>query len=80
MYREDLTEDELIGFITRVKKALPDIPVGYVGVVDNDIRVCTHPDFQGKGLGKFMIDEAMKIWPNAEAKVKKNNKITRARW
>jgi len=30
MYREDLTEDELIAFITRVKKALPDIPVGYV--------------------------------------------------
>ena len=30
MYRKDLTEDELIEFITRVKKALPGIPVGYV--------------------------------------------------
>ncbi len=30
MYRGDLTEDELLAFIHRVKKALPDIPVGYV--------------------------------------------------
>ena len=31
--------------------------MGYVGVIDNDIRVATHPDFQGKGVGSFMIDE-----------------------
>ena len=30
MYRGDLKEAELISFINRVKKALPDIPVGYV--------------------------------------------------
>lgn len=30
MYRGDLTEDELLAFIHRVKKALPGIPVGYV--------------------------------------------------
>lgn len=31
MYREDLSEDELLDFIDRVKKAIPDsIPVGYV--------------------------------------------------
>lgn len=30
MYREDLEEHELIGFINRVKAALPDIEVGYV--------------------------------------------------
>ena len=52
------------------------VPAGYVGVVENDIRVCTHPEFQGKGVGKFMIDEIIKIWPNAEAKVKKNNRIS----
>ena len=48
-------------------------PAGFVGVVDDDIRVCTHPNFQGKGLGKFMIDECMKIWPTAYAKVKLGN-------
>ena len=48
-------------------------PVGYVGVIDNDIRVCTHPDYQGNGVGKFMIKEIIKIWPNSEAKIKINN-------
>lgn len=30
MYRQDLTEDELLAFIQQVKEALPNIPVGYV--------------------------------------------------
>lgn len=30
MYREDLSEAELLTFINEVKKAIPDIPVGYV--------------------------------------------------
>jgi GNAT superfamily N-acetyltransferase len=48
-------------------------PAGYVGVIEDDIRVCTHPDFQGLGVGKFMINECMKIWPTAYAKVKIGN-------
>ena len=48
-------------------------PAGYVGVIDDDIRVCTHPSFQGMGVGKFMINECMKIWPTAYAKVKHGN-------
>ncbi len=30
MYRDDLTEDQLLEYINRVKEALPNIPVGYV--------------------------------------------------
>jgi len=30
MYRGDLTEEELLGFIYQVKEAIPEIPVGYV--------------------------------------------------
>ena len=30
-------------------------------VIKGDIRVCTHPDFQGKGIGSFMIKELTKI-------------------
>jgi hypothetical protein len=48
-------------------------PAGYVGVIKEDIRVCTHPDFQGFGVGKFMINECVKIWPTAYAKVKHGN-------
>ena len=48
-------------------------PAGYVGVIDDDIRVATHPDFQGMGVGSFMINEIMKIQPTAFAKVKIDN-------
>jgi len=51
-------------------------PAGYIGVIEDDIRVCTHPDYQGKGVGKFMIEEAMKIWPTAEGKVKIGNEAS----
>ena len=30
MYRKDLTEDELLDFMHRVKREIPDIPMGYV--------------------------------------------------
>jgi len=30
LYREELTEDELLNYITSVKKAIPGVPVGYV--------------------------------------------------
>lgn len=48
-------------------------PVGFVGVIEDDIRVCTHPDYQGSGIGKFMINECMQIWPMALARVKIDN-------
>jgi len=46
---------------------------GYVGVINDDIRVATHPDFQGLGVGTFMINEVMKLHPTAFAKVKLEN-------
>lgn len=49
-------------------------PVGFVGVIDDDIRICTHPDHQNKGIGKFMVENIKNIWPKAFAKVKINNK------
>ena len=48
-------------------------PIGYVGVIDNDIRVATHPDYHGKGVGTFMINEIIKMYPTAIAKVKLDN-------
>lgn len=30
LYREDLSEEELLQYINRVKEAIPDVPVGYV--------------------------------------------------
>jgi ribosomal protein S18 acetylase RimI-like enzyme len=51
-------------------------PAGFIGVIDNDIRVCTHPDYQGKGVGKFMVNECMKIWTNSFAKIKVDNELS----
>jgi len=48
-------------------------PAGYVGVIEDDIRVATHPDFQGMGVGKYMINQLMSLHPNAFAKVKIDN-------
>ena len=52
-------------------------PAGYFGVIDDDIRVCVHPDFQRKGVGKFLVQECSKIWPNAFAKIKITNESSR---
>jgi exo-beta-1,3-glucanase (GH17 family) len=41
LYRNDLSVEELISFIKRVKKELPDIPVGYV---DAYYEFTDHPD------------------------------------
>jgi ribosomal protein S18 acetylase RimI-like enzyme len=51
-------------------------PVGYVGVIEGDIRVCTHPDYQGIGIGRFMIKEVMNKKPTAFAKVKTDNEAS----
>jgi RimJ/RimL family protein N-acetyltransferase len=50
-----------------------DTPVGWVGQVENDIRVCTHPNHKKKGIGQFMIDELMKRHHNSTAKVLLDN-------
>ncbi len=51
-------------------------PIGYIGVIQNDIRVATHPDHQGKGVASFMLNEVMKIHPTAFAKVKIQNEAS----
>ena len=48
-------------------------PVGFIGVVENDIRVCTDNFFKKKGIGYFMLTELMKKFPNSKAKILKDN-------
>ena len=54
------------------------VPVGYIGIVNDDIRIATHPDFQGKGVGTFMIKEICKNYPASFAKVKLDNQASLA--
>jgi RimJ/RimL family protein N-acetyltransferase len=52
------------------------IPICYIGIIDNDIRIATHPDHQGKGAGSYAVNEMMKLHPHAIAKVKIENKAS----
>lgn len=51
-------------------------PAGYVGVIDNDIRVAVSPDFQKRGIGLFLIQNIKKKYPHLEAKIKIDNKAS----
>lgn len=53
-------------------------PAGYIGVLDNDIRICTHPDFQRRGVAKFMVKAMMQLYPHAVARIKISNKASLA--
>lgn len=52
-------------------------PVGYVGVIDNDIRICTHPHYQGTGVGRFMLSEIVKLYPQATGRILDGNTASR---
>jgi len=55
---------------------LQNQPVGYVGVIENDIRICTHPRFKNIGVGKFMLTKIKEMFPEATGKIKKDNIIS----
>lgn len=46
-----------------------NIPVGFVGSVDNDIRFAVEPSMKNQGIGSFMINEYSKINSGLRAKV-----------
>jgi ribosomal protein S18 acetylase RimI-like enzyme len=77
-----ITKEMQINYMTKHSQfyriaTIDNQPCGYVGVIDNDIRICTHPNFQGKGVGKFMLKEIIKIFPTAHGKVKIDNKVSK---
>ena len=55
---------------------LGDNPIGYVGVIEDDIRICTDDRYKKSGTGTFMLKEIIKIFPNAKAKILKDNKAS----
>ena len=57
---------------------LKGFPVGYIGDVVLDIRLAVVPELQGRGIGKFMLNEYMKLVPNAIGKVKLDNDASNA--
>ena len=52
---------------------MDEIPVGFVGVVENDIRVAVKPEYKKRGIAKYMIENTMISYPDSKAKIKVNN-------
>jgi GNAT superfamily N-acetyltransferase len=53
-----------------------DSPAGYAGSIDRDIRVCVHPDFQGLGVGRRLIEALLERFPDSVARIKIQNKAS----
>jgi GNAT superfamily N-acetyltransferase len=47
--------------------------IGFIGVVNNDVRLAVHPLFIGQGYAKMMLKFIVEKYPNCKSKVKKNN-------
>jgi ribosomal protein S18 acetylase RimI-like enzyme len=52
---------------------LDGLPVGYIGVIENDIRIAVHIDYLRKGIGTFMVSEIARQNSTLIAKVKIEN-------
>lgn len=48
-------------------------PLGYIGVVENDIRLAVEFEFRNNGVARFMVEEILKRFPKAAAKIKVEN-------
>ena len=48
-------------------------PCGYIGVVENDLRICVTPDYWGIGVGSFMLNQTKELWPNPQVRIKVSN-------
>lgn len=73
-----ITPEQQIKYMEKYEKnywvcLLDESPVGFVGVVDLDIRFAVDPKFKNKGIGTFMINELMKTNKNATSKVLLDN-------
>jgi RimJ/RimL family protein N-acetyltransferase len=53
---------------------LDGVPVGYIGVIEKDIRIAVHNDYLQLGIGTFMLNEITKdASDNLSAKIKIEN-------
>lgn len=75
----DITHKQQIKYMTEYSRnykicLLDNIPAGYIGIIkENEITYCVHPDYQGKGIGTFMISEFTKLYNTLTAYVLPEN-------
>jgi len=49
------------------------VQVGFIGEVDNDIRIAVRGDYQRLGIGEMMVREFMLLRPDSRPKILKQN-------
>ena len=52
---------------------IDDLPIGFIGCVDGDIRLAVDEKFRNRNIGKFMLLGFMLEFPRSTAKVKLDN-------
>jgi RimJ/RimL family protein N-acetyltransferase len=75
---ELISEDNHLKYMQEKSKfyrvcLLDGLPVGYIGVIDNDIRIAVHNDYTNTGIGTFMLNDILKYYPDSTAKIKVEN-------
>lgn len=50
-----------------------DTPVGFIGCVNDDIRIGVDPACKNLGVGTFMLTSTRILWPTAKAKILRHN-------
>ena len=76
-----IDKDEHLAFMRKHSKGYKvalnafGAPIGFVGMVNGDIRIAVSPTMQGKGVGKFMLEKFLAEHSGTiRAKVKVENK------
>lgn len=73
-----ITENQQIEYMNKYKHQykiciINKLPVGFIGDIDGDLRVCVSKIWKGKGVATFMVNEYCKTNKNVYAKIKVDN-------
>lgn len=76
--QSEITPSDQVKYMKRYHKSywvgvIEGEPVGFVGIVNNDIRVAVSPEHQNKGIGKSLVSYLSKQHKDAVARVKMDN-------
>jgi ribosomal protein S18 acetylase RimI-like enzyme len=80
--QENVTKEQQEQYMKKYKNCYyiclcNNVPSGFIGVIEKDIRVATHPDYQKKGIALFLVNEIKKIYKNeVQAKIKVDNEAS----
>ena len=73
-----ITENQQIEYMNKYKDQykiciINKLPVGFIGDIDGDLRVCVSKIWKSKGIATFMVNEYCKTNKNVYAKIKVGN-------